>query len=311
MCGSAGRIPDAFLGRKVKCPKCQTPFIVQTSLEPAPEPPPPPRAARPSRRPAPPPQPAEDELEEVEPEADDAVIEADVVEDEEASVPSEGERIDYLRAYRYIFENPRWVTNVLLFAVCCLIPVVGGIAALGYGYDVLASLIRRRRRTYPDFEFGRFGDYLGRGIWPFLMQLLLEVPILIVLQVLVFILVFTMPRVFFSLGPVPNIVYALVLAALGFLLMPLCLRAGVSRSLDLGGSFGFARDFFGRVGLQALLVYLFLMVTGSAVLFLGIILCCVGMLPAFAILTLAQMQLASQLYQVYLARGGEPIPVRQ
>jgi hypothetical protein len=199
---------------------------------------------------------------------------------------------------------------VLLFAVCCLIPVVGGITAQGYGYDVLASRLRRRRGTYPNFEFGRFGDYLGRGIWPFLMGLIIEVPILLLLQVFFVVLVLAMPKVMFSLGPVPNGVFLLVFVTLGFLLMPLFLRAGATRSLDLGGSFGFARDFFTRVGLQALLVYLFMTVTGGVVMLAGLIVCCVGAWPAYAIVTLAWMHLYGQLYQVYLSRGGEPIPVR-
>src|SRR5207302_7059720 len=61
-----------------------------------------------------------------------------------------------------------------------------------------------------------------------------------------FALMLAVPKLMFSLAPVMDLAYVLVLMALGFLLMPLLLRAGVSRSLDLGGGFRFAREFFAR-----------------------------------------------------------------
>jgi hypothetical protein len=42
----------------------------------------------------------------------------------------------------------------------------------------------------------------------------------------------------------------------------------------------------------------------------GLLLCCVGILPATALILVAQYHLFYQLYELYLQRGGEPIPLK-
>jgi hypothetical protein len=326
-CGKQGRVPDKYIGRKVRCPQCQETFAVEpppaaATMAPMPSPvqarptPPSPPDGRPARaaRPKAPAPPAEDDLEEVG--AEDELVgvpvgEEELPDDGEESLPPPARRIRYLAAYGFVFQNPRWFTNVLLFAVCALIPVVGGLAAMGYGYEVLASLIRRRKGTYPDFEFGRFGDYLKRGLWPFLVGLLIGFPVALVLQVMLSVLGFVLARISPALALLTEPLFALGMFALCFLLVPLQLRSGVGRSLDLGGGFRFTVDFNKRVGARALLVYLFLGVTGSVVALVGLVICCVGVLGSAAVVTLASMFLYNELYQLHLDRGGEPIPVQR
>src|SRR5262245_53573473 len=83
--------------------------------------------------------------------------------------PIEG--LQYLRMYNYVFENPNWVMNVLLTAVCTLIPVIGPIVMMGYQYEIMISLLMSGGARYCDFDFNRFADYLLRGLWPFLVGL--------------------------------------------------------------------------------------------------------------------------------------------
>jgi hypothetical protein len=52
------------------------------------------------------------------------------------------------------------------------------------------------------------------------------------------------------------------------------------------------------------------MLTASLVLLLGLLLCCVGTYPATALVMLAQAHLYLQLYELFLQRGGEPIPLK-
>jgi hypothetical protein len=54
---------------------------------------------------------------------------------------------------------------------------------------------------------------------------------------------------------------------------------------------------------------LFLAVSSMVVMFLGMMAFCVGMYPAMAIVMLARAHAEYQLYELYLARGGEPIPL--
>jgi predicted Zn finger-like uncharacterized protein len=320
-CGSAGRVPDNFVGRKVKCPKCQNPFTAAAAPAAATQAPPPaavrprtpaaPAPAPPARRPpAPPPPPVvEDELEVVEDDGALAPVYGDEPEEDEGDRVRSGGGMQYLRAYQYIFEKRTWLNNLLLTGLCYLIPLVGGIAGMGYSYEILEYLHTRGDRRYPNFEFGRFGAYLMRGLWPFLVGLMIAVPAWLILTVFNFALFVALPDLMFRLSTVVNGLEMLLWLGLFFLLMPLLLRAGISGSLDLGASFRFAPDFFKRVGVPAILVYLILMVTGAVVAPLGMMLCCVGIFWAMAFLALVQGHLYYQLYEEYLRRGGTPIPL--
>src|SRR5690349_19837341 len=137
-CGANGRVPDTFIGRRVRCPKCQQPFTVAAPAGPPPaaprpapaaSPTPPPRTAAPRAAPPPPPPPVqEDSLEEV---VDQQPVGAGA-----APVPAGG-GVRYLRAYQYIFDSPKWGTNVLLLAVCYLIPIIGPLVGSGYLFDLV------------------------------------------------------------------------------------------------------------------------------------------------------------------------------
>ena len=99
-----------------------------------------------------------------------------------------GTRIRYWHTYAFIFENPKWATNVFYGFLCVLssqlIPVVGVLLFIGYIFDVAESLHRHPDRTYPDFTFNKFSNYLQRGVWPFLVSLVFSIPILAVLAMI-------------------------------------------------------------------------------------------------------------------------------
>src|SRR5258708_32650071 len=76
-----------------------------------------------------------------------------------------------MRMLSYVFENPNWFMNLLLAALCALIPIIGPIVLKGYLYEAVIGLLAVGGARYPDFNFSRFGDYLMRGLWPFLVGL--------------------------------------------------------------------------------------------------------------------------------------------
>src|SRR5688500_14632260 len=85
------------------------------------------------------------------------------------------DRIEYMRAYQYVFESPNWTMNIVWSFLCLisqlLIPVVGQLVMLGYKFEIVDGLLRTQGTRYPDFDANRFADYLGRSIWPFLVGL--------------------------------------------------------------------------------------------------------------------------------------------
>jgi hypothetical protein len=236
------------------------------------------------------------------------------------------DRIDYMRAYNYIFESPNWMMNVLWAALCILstlvIPVIGQLVLMGYSYEVIEALCLTRGARYPDFDLNRFGDYLGRSIWPFLVNLVVAIPLSIVITIAVLLVVLlaaaggamggddfgpVLAVVFGGIGLLGLTVFSLFA---GCLMLPVVLRAGLQQEFAAALDFGWAMDFLKKVWVEMVLAILFLMVTALVLEMLGLFALCIGIFPAVAIITLAYAHLCYQLYMVYLGRGGKPIPFK-
>lgn len=252
----------------------------------------------------------------------------------------------YERSYGFVFNNPNWLTNLALGAVCAIIPIIGPIVFIGYCFEVIDALLRRRQRErdralqtradpmdegimevlpaeedhdselYPDFSFSRFADYLMRGIWPFLAQLIAGLVIGMIAAaflILGMVLAGVAARaadsavLFFIVYGLCLLLYFFLVILAGILTMPLYLRAGLSCDFASAFSMEFFRDFLKRVGKEVVLAELFLMATGVLLAILGLLLCYVGIFPATALLFYARHHLEYQLYELYLERGGVPV----
>ena len=92
-------------------------------------------------------------------------------------------------------------------------------------------------------------------------------------------------------------------------IMPMSLRAGLMQEFGAAFDFGFVRDFIRRVWVDVLLGQVFLFTTYLVLLPLGLALCCVGIYPLMVLWLFAHTHLVFQLYELYLARGGQEIPL--
>lgn len=249
----------------------------------------------------------------------------------------------YWQSYRFVFNNPNWLTNLALGSVCAIIPIVGPIVFIGYCFEVIDTLLRRRQRErgsalqapadprdegvmevlpvdedhdsglYPDFTFNRFADYLMRGIWPFLVQLIVGLVIgmiAAVFLILGIVLAGVAARaadsavLFFVVYGLCLLLYVFLMTLVGILTVPLYLRAGLNCDFASAFSLEFFRDFLKRVGKEVVLAELFLMATGFLLAMLGLLLCYVGTFPVIALVLYARHHLEYQLYELYLERGG-------
>jgi hypothetical protein len=227
--------------------------------------------------------------------------------------------MQYVRAYQFVFDNPKWTSNVLLPAVCLLIPVIGPIVLLGYQYEFIAELHVSSGQRYPDFTFDRFTKYLVRGIWPFLVQMCAMVPIMFVFMFLWFTMV-GMMAVFAEGNNAPAVVpfiffmmFGLIMLlniVLTILLLPWLLWAGLAQEFKPGLMWTFFKDFLSRVLNAMLLAQLFNILAGIVIGMVGLLLCCIGMYPAMIVATLGHAHLTWQLYELYLERGGSEIPLK-
>ncbi len=225
----------------------------------------------------------------------------------------------YMRAYQFVFDSPNWMMNLLCGMVCLLIPVVGPLVFLGYAFEVVEALHRQGDRSYPNFDFNRFVKYLVRGVWPFLFQLIVVLPVVFIIYIPFFI---AFQAILMSGGGKPNVgaffalltVYFISLFVVGFLLalvlVPLILHAGMSQEFAFGAALHFLRDFWKRAWKELVLVQLFLFGSGLVLSIAGFLLCCIGVYPAAALAEFARYYMVYQLYELYLQRGGTAIPLK-
>ncbi|HWG47680.1 MAG TPA: DUF4013 domain-containing protein [Gemmataceae bacterium] len=264
----------------------------------------------------------------------------------------------YLQSYGFVFSNRNWGANVMFAILCSLIPAIGPIVLIGYFFEVIEFLLGSRpserdkasdypldairaadypsdafsarplnvlpadpdpeTQAYPDFTFDRFSEYLMRGVWPFLVRLIVSLPV-----ALLFPLVFMMGMIGIGVSGGTDsgvgvaiffigifLVSILVGILIGVLSTPLYLRAGLSRDFGSAFSMPFFRDFLRRVGKELVLAELFLAGTSSALSLLGVMACYVGIFPALALIMFAHHHLEFQLYKLYLERGGIPVEVK-
>jgi hypothetical protein len=229
-------------------------------------------------------------------------------------------RIQYLDSLRYVFSHPEWLKNFLIFAVFTLIPVLNTVLLCGYLYEIVEHRHRRLAGPYPLFQVRRFAAYMTRGIWCFFLSNIVGVIIAPMIQVL------TQGTMFGSMAAIQSGDWGAVAAAvviplviIGFLLFllglqvlitPFMLRGGLSQDFGLMMNFRWIGHYLQTMWLETILVCLFVLFSTLAMMVVGCPLLCVGLVAAIAFSTMVQAHLHCQLYELYLARGGEPIPLR-
>jgi hypothetical protein len=248
-----------------------------------------------------------------------------------------------MAAYRFIFWNPKWPTIILIGCLSMLVPVVGIIVFIGYLFEVIefyhrqseeekiptvqpadgAFQLRRtaapedvRQRAYPDFNFSRLSDYLMRGLWPALLNLVASLPITFAIIALFFVCIFLVQIAVVNkagglvIGLIIGVTifaYFAVILTWSIVHVPMYLRAGLARDFASAFSFGFLKDFMGRVGKELVVAQLFLFVGGLILTMIGMLACWVGLYPATIIAFMASHYMDYQLYELYLERGGKAI----
>ncbi|MCS6975700.1 MAG: DUF4013 domain-containing protein [Gemmatales bacterium] len=226
----------------------------------------------------------------------------------------------YLRAYSFFFQSPNWARNLLLLSLCLVIPVIGQITLSGYMFQMIERMHRRGSdEEVPDFDFNQFLEYLLRGIWPFLadfvLSMLFTIPYLLGYLGVIFVWVLQDQGVVsaeLAIGvTITVVVVVLALVILMIILRyPVVVRCGLQQDFKVGFSPGYLLSFLRLVGGEVLLSLVFILFTGLAVMAVGLMLCCVGIIPAAVLILIAQYHLFFQLYELYLQRGGEPVPLK-
>lgn len=227
--------------------------------------------------------------------------------------------MNYIDSVSDFFKSPKWMMNLLLGGLCALIPIVGPIVLLGWLITGFWARQDQSFETFPAFDFSHFGKYLERGLWPFLVSLvvgLLMVPLVWVVMI---------PAMFVGgisaghnrdlgcLGAFVLILMILFILLLVFgmmmLLAPLKLRAALTQDFGKAFDLGFVKRFVALTWKEIMLSNLFVMFASILFACVGLIVFCIGVYFASALTYFCWTHLYKQLYLLYLSRGGEPIPL--
>lgn len=96
-----------------------------------------------------------------------------------------------------------------------------------------------------------------------------------------------------------------------FCFAPVFIKIALSGNLSEMFDFQWHMDFIRRTFGSLLLGSIVLMLVSFLFSFAGALLCFVGIFPAIACVMLSQALLFSQLYRVYLERGGQPVNIQE
>ena len=211
-------------------------------------------------------------------------------------------------AFGYVLNRTGGFANLLMITLCQFIPVVGPIVLLGYRAEVSLALIHDREiRRHPKFDFNRFGEYLGRGIWPFLIGLVLAFGMIFCIGLtfgaaLLLTIALKQPVI----GMIVDLIgYAMSIFGFMMISAPMTFHAEITKRFDLGGAFRFAKDFWLTVGGQVIITGIIYVFMAWFVMILGLLCLIVGIYPAQSLVQMAGQHLLVQLYLEYLDRGGK------
>lgn len=228
-------------------------------------------------------------------------------------------KLELMQGFRFLFQYPNAGMNLLFASLLNLIPFVGPIVLMGWQMKIFQRLVQKNPLPIPRFDFSDFVFYLGKGVIPFVVVLIVLIPFTFVLTFLIGMMAIAfslvaqqgMPGEFIAILAVLG---SLVVFFLGFLPLSVFATAAMTRaylsenfsqSFEIGKIFNYAKATW-RTVLWAYVIYLPI---SFALMIAGMLALYVGLYPAMVIMNLAWLHIMWQIYENYLAQGGEPIPL--
>ena len=228
-----------------------------------------------------------------------------------------GPTMQYIKPYTYFVQKEGGTNNLFMGSLCMLstqiIPIVGQIVLMGYQAEVAEDLEKDPDISdHANFNFNHFSRYLGRGVWVFLIQLILAGLILLGLILSGGVGFATYSGIQGDVGIYVGIGVGF-LCYIAFTIMvtmftwPMTLHVQLSRGFHFGSALQFSMSFIKKLSGQLFISLLAHMFISSALMMAGMLVFCIGIFPAATISLMAQEHFMIQLYRIYLDEGGDPI----
>jgi len=227
--------------------------------------------------------------------------------------------LQYLEGFRFFYRDANFGNNLLIGSVFFLIPIVGPIVMMGFMCEVIQRLIRRHPQPIPKLQFGDFGDYLGRGVVPFVVNFVATIPLVILIYAMIFIVILITAGIARSVGEAPALLVGIVGGLVGYmaivfpasvLLFSVMTFAEISEDFGTAFNFGRVMAYAKRNWKQIIISMLVLIPVTFGLMLGGMIACFIGLYPAIVIMQFIFVHLRWQIYENDLASGGQPIPMK-
>ncbi len=244
----------------------------------------------------------------------------------------EAAKLEYLKCFTFMRAHSRWKDNLLMATMMGLIIGPGQMAVQGHLFEIIRGLRRapdpETGDHYPPLKLDRFSDIMSAGMAPFFVNLLNMV--LGYIGMVVFAFIFAVPMILILFGVLEGYTYlfdsppsigldiqARVIAVLamflgavaaGMFARPLHLRAGLTGSFANAYSLRFMWSFVRLTWKEQLKAGLFITIVVPLLIVVSLLPCIVPVYLTLAWTGYAMAYMDYQLYEIYLARGGEPIP---
>lgn len=227
-------------------------------------------------------------------------------------------RASPVEAVKSYLHADEWVENLLwlsVSAISCAI-IVGYIPLFGYGAELI-----ERRSGRPDFprsriDSERIGDYFGKGIWPLAVAAVfycIAGPILSLIYI-PFYAVAGMSgddeiMLIVTLITVP--ISMLLSLAFAFLATTFIIRAMITQEFSKSFDLQWSKHFIQVMWLEMLISGIVFGLVCTGLYIVGFLACCIGYIPAMGLGLGALVHLYAQWYEIYLSRGGIPVPPKE
>jgi Protein of unknown function (DUF4013) len=230
-------------------------------------------------------------------------------------------RLRFIEAYTWMFESPQWFLNFLLVALLAnFLPIIGQIVAFGYLFACVEDQIRSPRFGYVDLDLNKFVEYLKRGVWPWVVQFvssILGIPFAMVCYFPLFFyglrLIQTRDEMWSLLGGlvigISYVIYIFIIILINVAPIPLIFRVGITGNMKDAFQFRWAFSYLRKLFPELFLLTMMTSLISLPLVFIGFLACFIGLWFIASLLYFAGFRLLHQLYDIFLARGGEPIPL--
>lgn len=222
------------------------------------------------------------------------------------------------KAFKAVLETPNWVANLLWLSLAAMLSsvLIGQIAIMGYGTEILERRSGRPENPGTEIDSNRLGDYINKGVWPFLVQFVVQIAASFLMSIPAMVLFGIVAAVGAAseeaaagalfLVMIPGMI--LLTVFVNIFTVPFVIRGMVAQdfaqAFDFGWCLNFTKMMWGEIIISSILFAILAMLVSIA----GLIACFVGIIPASGLVAGAAVNLLGQWYEIYLSRGGPPVP---